>query len=124
MSEDIFKTKEVVYIDDCRKLNYLECIGLITNGLQLNKIFPTEYMHSEVVYFEENFLLINKYIFKSDPYDKTNIITILCKNDIEYEIYFIPKDTNGIQINIINAMHGGRIGYIKYSIEELEDLLI
>ena len=121
---DIFKTKEVIYIDNCRELNFLECVGLITNGLQLNKILPTGYMHSEVTYFKENFLLINKYIFKCDSYNKTSIITIFCKNDIEYEIHFIPKDTNGIQINIINTEHGGRIGYIKYSIEELEDLLI
>jgi len=120
---DIFKEKEVIYVDDCRKLSYLECIGLITNGIQFNKVVPT-YIVSEITYFEEIFLLINKYIFKSDPYNKTNIITILCKNGIEYEIYFIPKDTNGIQINIINTIHGGRIGYIKYSVEELEDLLI
>ena len=118
---DIFKTKEVKYVDDCRMLNYAECMGLITNGIIFKKFNIINRYDFDYLFLEE-FLegQINKYIMRCIPETK-EILIKLYTFYTQYEIHFVPKDTY-IKINIING--DKRIAYVDYSIEELEDILM
>jgi len=114
---NIFKTKEITYIDDCRELNYAECMGLITNGLIFNLFNPTD----EFEYFKKNFMSnIIKYTVQCDPDGKSIMITLDCGGPI-FKAFFIPRGIDGIRINILENEY--KISYLKYSIEELEHIL-
>ena len=85
---NIFKTKEITYIDDCRELSYAECIGLITNGLIFNLFNPTpEYLKKDLI------SKIIKYTIQCDPDKKSIIITLDSKSSI-FKAIFIPVFSN------------------------------
>ena len=118
---NIFKTKEITYIDDCRKLNYAECIGLLSHGIMFNNFnIIDEYDFKSL--FLDDFIHgnIKRYTMRCIPEKKETVIKIEGYYGC-YEIYFIPKDTY-IKINIL--IDCKRIACIGYSVEELEDILL
>lgn len=118
---NIFKTKEVIYIDDCRELNYAECMGLVLNGIIFNK-FDVKGGYNVNYHHFKNALIdtyIDKYTFHCDPEQKSIIIE-LHDNYHNYRIYIIPMYN---YITIIIKYDNDKIAYLDYSIEELEDIL-
>ena len=119
---NIFKTKEVKYIDDCRVLNYAECIGLITNGIVFKKFNIINKYDFDYLFLDEFFGgQIRNYTMRCLPETKEMLITFNSYYTTQYEIHFVPKDTY-IKINIISG--DKRIAYVDYSVEELEDLFM
>lgn len=117
---DIFKTREITYIDDCRKLNYTECMGLITNGIifkKFNIINEYDFDYFLLKYFQGQ---IKKYTMRCIPETK-EILIKLDSHYTQYEIHFVPENTY-IKINIIND--NKIIAYTDYLVEELEDILL
>lgn len=119
---DIFKTTEITYIDDCRNLNYTECLGLVLNGMMFNKFNIKDGYNINYRYFKAVLINghINKYIFSCNP-EQNSIIIELHDNYNNYEVYIIPMYN---YIKVIIKYNNNKIAYLDYSIEELEDILL
>lgn len=119
---NIFKTAEITYIDDCRELNYTECLGLILNGILFNKFNIKDGYSINYRYFKAGLIKgnINRYTFSCNPEQNSNIIR-LYDNDNNYELYIIPRYN---YIRIVIKYNNNEIAYLNYSIEELEDMLL
>lgn len=119
-------SKNVYFIEDCRQLSYIECIGLIQHGI----IFDLVHIIDKNLYSDfYNFIWIEelkKYIFSCDPKNNTCTIKfegVLLSTVDTFSVTFTP-DNEFLKIYFKSDFNSKVIAELTYSAEELIDLFL
>ena len=96
---DIFKTKEVRYVDDCRMLNYAECMGLITNGIIFKKFNIINKYDFDYLFLDEFFGgQIKYYVMRCIPETKEILSIFILSQPLLYLLKVLTNLKNIIKI--------------------------
>ena len=118
---NIFKeATQTIVVNDCRKLNYLECMGLLCDSIIFEKFQIFNLWDYSV--FLEHFDEIEKYSMRCYPENKSIEITLINQFNMCYKIYYIPF--NGLLQILVKDRSGRALFESFYTASELEDLML